>query len=415
MDKLNMFLDNVFDELKENQQGNVQNYIKVLGNVNPDLFAVSICDVKGNIISKGDIDHTFSIQSCSKPIMYCIARKKLDKNTIHTHVGVEPSGASFNAHILKDGIPHNPMINAGAIVIAHLIKGTRVNSECIDEVLKYYQKMIGCGKKYGEIMCDMVVYLSENEISDRNKSLAFFMKEQGKAFTADIDDTMLGKILDFYYQNCSVTMNVVNASIICATLANDGVCPIGQTKVFDKSAVKDCQKLMRTCGMYDKSGEFDFEVGLPAKSGVSGCIFLVIPKKFGICIYSPRTDKNGNSIRGVEFCKALVKNSVLDQYKVEDIPKDMIIYRIMELVSKGKIEEVKVVYQEYKTKYGEVDLNVGDYDNRTVLHIAITKGYFDIATFLLEHGANGNMKDIFGNYPIDCHDSIPDEIKILLG
>jgi glutaminase len=114
--------------------------------------------------------------------------------------------------------------------------------------------------------------------------------------------------LNLYFQCCSITINCQIGSIIAATLANNGVCPTTGDNIFKRSTIKDCLSLMYNCGMYDYSGQFAFSVGLPAKSGVSGAILLIVPGKYGICIYSPRLDKNGNSTRGVEVCKRISKD-----------------------------------------------------------------------------------------------------------
>lgn len=403
-DILTNFLQKTFDELKDNNEGKVQDYIKKLAEASPNLFGISICDTHGNVYSIGDSKHKFSIQSCSKVITYCIARSMHDLEFIHKHVGFEPSGNKFNAHVLKDGIPHNPMINSGAIVISHLIKQDKKISECVGVIDDYYKKLIGNTDKYGEIGFDTSVFHSEKEKSDRNKSLSFFMNEEGKAFTKDMDDTEIKDLLEFYYHNCAISINAELGSIICATLANNGICPINNEKVFDKKITEDVQQLMKTCGMYDSSGTFFFKVGLPAKSGVSGCIFLVIPNKMGICIFSPLTDESGNSIKGVKFCEKLVEEKIHIKFKSTDtdIPDDMMIYRLIEFAGKNKLDKIKQLYEKQKQKGKEIDLNQSDYDKRTMLHLASANCNWEIIRFLMKHNANQSLKDSNGMYPIDC-------------
>uniref|UniRef100_A0A6C0ACS0 glutaminase n=1 Tax=viral metagenome TaxID=1070528 RepID=A0A6C0ACS0_9ZZZZ len=408
------FIKSTYESLQDDLSGEIETYIESLAKVNPNLFGVSICDINGKLVAEGDSEYPFSFQSCSKPISYCIARNKLSKDEVHRHVGFEPSGAKFNAHILnKDSLPHNPMINAGAIVISHLIKDREKLSTCIDSVLDIYKRMTGRINSYGSIHVDIGVYLSESEKSDRNKSLAYFMKEAGKAFQRDIDDSELKEILDFYYMNCSITVNAKLASILASTLANGGVCPITKETIFSKEVVRDCCKLMQTCGMYDSSGTFFFEVGLPAKSGVSGCVIMVVPGKMGVCVFSPRTDDFGNSIRGVKFCQALKKSGLIETYsKLEkELPEDMLKYRLLHLISSGDLDKIKEFYAENNKKGTPINLSQGDYDDRTPLHIAVTNKHWNIASFLLDQKVDIKIKDVYGKTPIDCcEDDAPIDI-----
>ena len=132
---------------------------------------------------------------------------------------------------------------------------------------------------------------------------------ENKAYYNSPTPNELHQSLDLYFQCCSITLNCHSSSVVAATLANGGYCPVTNEQVVDTPIVKDCLSLMYACGMYDFSGQFSFEIGLPAKSGVSGCLFLVVPNNFGICIWSPRLDHMGNSVRGVEFCKRFINKT----------------------------------------------------------------------------------------------------------
>ena len=153
---------------------------------------------------------------------------------------------------------------------------------------------------------DNSVFLSEQHHADRNISLAYYMRENG-AFHEQLFPNEISENLNLYFQQCSTTITCEMGAIISATLANGGLCPTSEEQVISENSVKDCLTLMYGCGMYDYSGEFAFEIGLPAKSGVSGCILLVIPNMMGICIWSPPLDEQGNSFKGIEFCKQLNK------------------------------------------------------------------------------------------------------------
>ena len=143
------------------------------------------------------------------------------------------------------------------------------------------------------------MFLSERATADRNFSMGYFMKEQN-CFPKGAD---LHETLDLYFQSCSMEINTETLAVMGATLANGGVCPTTGDKVLDSSNVRDVLSLMYSCGMYNYSGEFSFQVGLPAKSGVSGAIFLVVPNVMSVALWSPPLDSLGNSVRGIQFCR----------------------------------------------------------------------------------------------------------------
>jgi len=300
-------LQAIYDDIKDVDSGNVATYIPQLANANADGFGFSLCFTDGTIKNYGDTTVTFSLQSCSKPLTYCVAREIYGLDHIHRAVGFEPSGVAFNAYALNnDGKPHNPMINAGAIMVASMIKPEDEPSCRYDLIQKYYCRMAGIkGKK--TIGFDNSVFLSEQAHADRNISLTYFMREK-EAFLKKTNHSILMNDLNLYFQCCSVTIDCNVGCVIAATLANGGVCPTTNEQVFSKETVRDCLSLMYNCGMYDYSGQFAFRVGLPAKSGVSGCILLVVPGQFGVCIYSPLLDDNGNSTRGVQVCERISKD-----------------------------------------------------------------------------------------------------------
>ncbi len=271
-----------------------------------DLYAVSVCTVDGQMYQLGDHDQVFELQSVSKAVNYAIALHEKGEQKVHAHVGREPSGRGYSGLVLnEDGLPHNPMINAGAIIICSLIKQEEAIASRLKHVEKIWTKLCGNtpvkfdGKKAKKI-----------ETSDRNMALSYYMKEQG-AFPKDAD---LYEAIEFYGKCCSIEITVDQLAMAAASLANGGTCPTTQEAVFRPDDVRDCLSLMLSCGMYDYSGEFAFLVGLPAKSGVSGAMMLVVPGIMGIAIYSPPLDKLGNPVRGIAFCKELIKEYSLHQF-----------------------------------------------------------------------------------------------------
>ncbi|MCC7530669.1 MAG: glutaminase A [Candidatus Melainabacteria bacterium] len=292
-------LTDIYDEVNTIRLGKLPTYIPQLERVDPEKFAVSICTVDGQRFSVGDSDDYFCVQSCSKPMTYCLALEEQGEDVVHSYVGREPSGKTFNELTLNTkGLPHNPMINAGAIMCGALIKRGGDASDRFDYVMEKWNVAAG-GQKIG---FNNAVYLSERQTADRNFALGYFMREK-KAFPPDVE---LLDVLEFYFQCCSIETTTKSMAIIASTLANGGICPLTGVQVFQPGHVKNCLSLMLSCGMYDFSGEFAFTVGIPAKSGVSGAIMLAIPNLGGITVWSPLLDELGNSVRGVEFCKRLV-------------------------------------------------------------------------------------------------------------
>jgi glutaminase len=289
----------IFDEVNTIRMGKLPTYIPQLERVDPEKFAMSVCTVDGQRFSTGDCDDYFCVQSCSKPMTYCLALEEQGEDVVHSYVGREPSGKTFNELTLNTkGLPHNPMINAGAIMCGALIKKGGDASDRFDYVMEKWKTAAG-GQKIG---FNNAVYLSERQTADRNFALGYFMREK-KAFPPDVE---LLDVLEFYFQCCSIETTTKSMAIIASTLANGGICPLTGVQVFSPGHVKNCLSLMLSCGMYDFSGEFAFTVGIPAKSGVSGAIMLAIPNVGGIAVWSPLLDELGNSVRGVEFCKRLV-------------------------------------------------------------------------------------------------------------
>ena len=303
--ELKDIIGEIFEEISQLADGGkVADYIPQLRNVNPDLFGLSFCDIHGNIHKFGDWENEFSIQSCSKPLNYCLSReieqKKGAHGLVHKYVGYEPSGRSFNEFVLnKEGKPHNPLINSGAIMVSYFLHPDDEPSTRFDHVKKFYESMSG---RIGKVGFDNSIFLSEKRHADRNISLAYYMRENN-AYPKKTTPSELNDILDLYFQCCSITINCEIGSVIAGTLANAGTCPISGESVVSSEIIKDCLCLMFGCGMYDFSGQFGFKIGLPAKSGVSGCLMLVIPGVGGICIRSPRLDSMGNSVKGVQFCE----------------------------------------------------------------------------------------------------------------
>lgn len=404
-------LEEIYWRCRINKNGKVANYIPQLAKYSPEYWAVSMCTIDGQKFRIGDTEVPFTIQSSGKPINYAIALNELGSDITHQFVGQEPSGRLFNDLSLKifEGgdrpKPHNPMVNSGAIVICsllvNLIHKDMKTSEKFDWVCDFYKSM-AAGEHVG---FNNATFLSEREAADRNYAIGFYMKEN-RCFPENVN---LKAVMDFYFQLCSLEVNCLTVSMMAATLANGGICPITEKRVFDSKAVRDVLSLMHSCGMYDYSGQFAFTVGLPAKSGVSGCTMVVIPNVGGLGLFSPPLDSYGNSVRGLQFCNQLVEYFNFHQYdNLRHVPHKsdprrkryetlgLNIISLLFAAAKGDMSALRRYYM------SGMDMALADYDHRTALHLAATEGHLDVIEFLLETcQLNHDIRDRWGRRPID--------------
>lgn len=332
-------ISDLFDQCKNNFSGNPADYIPELAKGPRGNWGLSICTVQGQRLHLGKSKTPFSIQSCSKPLSYAYALEHFGPETVHKHVGHEPSGVEFNAIILnKKGLPHNPLINSGAIMIASLLRPDLNESGRFDYILNMWSRMAG-GKKFEY---DNKVYLSEKSEPYTNKALLCLMR----AKNAFPDNTDIEQTLQFYFMCCSLEGDSDRMSVVAATLANNGINPLTGDRVLSTITVQETLSIMNCCGMYDYSGEFAFKIGMPAKSGVGGAIIVVVPGIMGFCTYSPPLDSYGNSSRGVQFCKLISQRLKLHQFILEHDPlvsahiKDHH-FDLLDYASKGNMLKVK--------------------------------------------------------------------------
>jgi len=396
-----MKLELIYDRVKRNvKSGHNASYIPELAKIPHDSFAISVCTIDGQRWSIGDHTTPFSIQSCTKPITYLMALQEHGAEKVHYHVGTEPSGKSFNKLVLKDfgnsspnehghtkerKIPHNPMINAGAIMSCSLLMPHATMADRFNKVIDTWNKLCGSRISFGNS-----VYLSEKSTADRNWCLGYMMQE----YNAFPQWSKLSKTLDFYFQCCSMEANCGQMATLAATLANGGTSPLSGERIFDPQHVRNCLSIMLTSGMYDYSGEWAFRVGLPAKSGVGGCVYIVVPNKMGIAIWSPPLDENGNSVKGVTVAQELIK--IFNFHHFDNLRGNLVgkskkhdptlrtrqellrqVQAMLFAAAQGDVREMDRLCMQGANLFAE------DYDARTGLHLACSEGHHRVVEFII--------------------------------
>lgn len=292
---VDQMLADIYQRTRHLQDGAVADYIPELSKVQPDAYGLAIATMKGQVYSIGEADSPFTIQSTSKALTYCMALEHCGRSNVLACVGVEPSGDPFNAIEFNPVTrrPYNPMVNAGAIAVSGMLRDV-LGDKAFDHVLERFSKAAG-----RQLTLNMDVYRSEAETGHRNRAIAHLLLSVG-ALKEPAEPA-----LDLYFKQCSIMVTATDLALIGATIANLGINPITGEQAFDIDAVRDAQAVMFTCGMYDYSGGWAYEVGIPAKSGVGGGILGVVNRQLGIGAYSPRLDRNGNSVRGVAGLKMM--------------------------------------------------------------------------------------------------------------
>ena len=297
-----------YERYRPNTDGAVADYIPALASASPDLFGISVVGVRGRSFEIGDIDTNFSIQSVSKPFVFALVCAEVGYESARHQLGVNSTGFPFNSLMaveLNDDRTMNPLVNAGAIATTSLVPGSTAEE-------KFAHLREGLSRFAGrELRMSEHVYASEAATNMRNQGIAHLLESYGRLYF-DPDEAT-----DVYTRQCSLDVTVHDLAAMAATLANGGVNPQTGVRVIPPGVCRRVLAVMATAGLYELSGDWLYEIGIPGKSGVSGGIVTVSPGKGGLATFSPRLDLAGNSVRGQLVTKYLSERLGLNLFASE--------------------------------------------------------------------------------------------------
>ena len=299
---IHAYLEDLHARHARNTAGHVADYIPELTHANPAHFGICIATRDGIVYEVGDTSQHFTIQSVSKPFTYGLALAERGEDAVLAKIGVEPSGEAFNAISLRPqtGAPLNPLINAGAIAACGLVRGASIE-ERFARILAAYSCFAG-----RDLDVDERVYASESATGHRNRAIGWMLRNFG------ILDEEPTATLETYFRQCAIRVTCRDLAVMGATLANGGVNPLTHERVVDAESCHCTLAVMTTAGLYETSGDWLYDVGLPAKSGIGGGIVTISPGKGGMGTFAPRLDAAGNSVKGRHVAEYLSLRLGLD-------------------------------------------------------------------------------------------------------
>lgn len=289
-----------YNQYCDETEGENANYIPYLANINPKLFGISATLTTGRTISVGDCETIFGIESISKVHTALLAIKQHGAENILNMIGADATGLPFNsimALLLEKNHPSTPLVNAGAISACSLIKPTGNSIEKWQAIVDNITALSGTPPTLIDEL-----YQSESNTNYNNRSITWLLKEYNRIY--DNPETSL----DLYTRQCSLGVTANQLSIAASTLANRGINPITKNRVCSQPDAAKVTSLMATVGFYETTGDWLYQSGLPAKSGVGGGIMGVLPGIMGIATFSPPLDNHGNSIRGARAIKYIMES-----------------------------------------------------------------------------------------------------------
>lgn len=301
-------LNDAFNKFKDLKEGKNADYIKELANVDPNIFGIALVTAEGVVYTKGDITSMVSIQSISKVFTMAKVIEQEGPQFLQDKIGVNATGLPFNSIVaieMQKGDKINPLVNPGAIAATSLIRGN-------DSIAKWKEiQKIQSDFAGRPLSINRPVYISEAGDNLRNQAIAHLLLAYNRIYFDPVQAT------DLYTKQCALNVNVKDLAVMAATLANGGVNPITKNKVVSQTTVMYTLPVMATAGLYENSGIWLFNSGLPAKSGVGGGMLAVCPGKFGIAVISPPLDNSGNSLKAQKVIQYIVEKLKANPYWIE--------------------------------------------------------------------------------------------------
>lgn len=307
-EKIEHVLQEAYNKFKDVKEGANADYIKELATVDPNIFGIALVTTDGQIYTAGDINSMVSIQSVSKVFTMAQVIEEQGHQSVQDKIGVDATGEVFNSITAVErmrGKEINPLVNPGAIASTSLIAGVDSAAKW-KHVLQVHSDFAG-----RQLNLNMPVYISEAGDNLRNQAIAHLLLAYGRMYFDPVQAT------DIYTKQCAINVNAKDAATMAATLANGGVNPVTKKKVVSPETVMYTLPVMATAGLYDDAGIWFYNTGVPAKSGVGGCLLAVVPGKFGIAVISPPLDKAGNSVKGQYAIKYVIEQLKANPYLVQ--------------------------------------------------------------------------------------------------
>jgi len=301
-------LNDAYNKFKDVKEGANADYIKELATVDPNIFGIAVVTVDGQVYTSGDIQSMVAIQSVSKVFTMAKVIEEQGHQAVQDKIGVDATGEVFNSITAVErmrGKEINPLVNPGAIASSSLIGGADSSAKW-KNILQVHSDF--AGRPLG---LNVPVYISEAGDNLRNQAIAHLLLAYGRMYFDPVEAT------DIYTKQCAINVSAKDAGIMAATLANGGVNPVTKKKVVSPESVMYTLPVMSTAGLYDDSGIWFYNSGVPAKSGVGGCLIAVVPGKFGIGVVSPPLDKAGNSVKGQLAIKYIIEQLKVNPYLIQ--------------------------------------------------------------------------------------------------